>query len=69
MRFVSGTQRVYGRGSNRALHLRRREQSLVLHLHLKQRLWSKCLGWQKSDMNFPGILPGSARGETFCQGS
>ena len=76
IRFVSGTERVYERGSSRALHLRRREKNReqvqtqgVLHLHLKQRLWIKCLGWQMSGVIFPGILPGSARGETFCQGS
>jgi hypothetical protein len=64
IRFVSGTERFYGRGSTRALHLRQRNQNReqvqtqgVLHLHLKQRLWTKCLGWQKSGVNFPGILP------------
>ena len=64
IRFVSGTERLYERGSTRALHLRQRNQNReqvqtqgVLHLHLKQRLWIKCLGWQKSGVNFPGILP------------
>ena len=57
MRFVGEAERLQAGGSTRALHLRQREQNLVLHLHLKQRLWIKCLGWQKSGVNFPGILP------------
>ena len=64
VRFVGEISSLQGGGSP-VYHFRQRNQNReqlqtqgVLHLHLKQRLWIQCLGWQKPRVKFRGILPG-----------